>query len=161
MSGGGAGEGVEPEREEASRAAASEESFSSASVSSGTVSSGAVPSGAVPSETGRLEIGPSGEPLRRDRSSLRRSNATQRSGGIRRPGRIPVSSWLGSVVWEVLLELVFFGLVVLVSWLVYSELRWTFIAVVFASVNVVLGVVAAVVWIRKRSKRRSAMRRES
>lgn len=66
---------------------------------------------------------------------------------------------VGSVVWEVIGEIVFFALVALVSWLVYEELRWPFILVVFLGVNAVLVVIALAVWLRRRRPRGSARRR--
>ncbi|RUR01261.1 hypothetical protein [Labedella endophytica] len=62
-------------------------------------------------------------------------------------------SWLGDIAWEVIGELVFFGLVVLVSWLVYGELRWPFVAAVFLGVNAVLVVIALAVWLGRRARR--------
>lgn len=86
---------------------------------------------------------------KRDRSALRRA-----SGAPRRRGRGAAASLLGSVVWEVLLEVVFLVLVGLVSWLVYEELRWGFIAVVFLGVNAVLAMIAFVAFARRRGRRR-------
>lgn len=62
---------------------------------------------------------------------------------------------MGSVVWEVVFEVVFLILVGLVSWFVYDDLRWPFIAVVFLSVNAVLGLIALAAWARRRHSRRS------
>lgn len=88
---------------------------------------------------------------KRDRSALRRADRTRRRGGGG-----AVASFLGSVVWEVLLEVVFLVLVGLVSWLVYGDLRWGFIAVVFLGVNAVLAVIALAAFARRRGRRRSA-----
>lgn len=90
---------------------------------------------------------------KRDRSALRRAGGTRRRGGLG-----AMVSLLGSVVWEVLLEVVFLVLVGLVSWLVYEELRWVFIAVVFLGVNLVLVLIALVVFARRRARRGRAGR---
>jgi hypothetical protein len=65
-----------------------------------------------------------------------------------------LASGLASIVWEVVGELVFLVLVGLVSWLVYEELRWPFIATVFFSVNAVLLLIAVVAWARGRRRSR-------
>jgi hypothetical protein len=62
-------------------------------------------------------------------------------------------SAVASVIWEVVGEVVFLALVGLVSWLVYEELRWPFIAAVFLGVNAVLVVIALIVWVRRRRSR--------
>ena len=84
---------------------------------------------------------------RRDRTALRRGTPVARRRGS------AVVSVVGSVIWEVVGELVFLGLVGLVSWLVYEELRWPFIAAVFLGVNAVLAVIAVIVWGRRRRSR--------
>ena len=71
----------------------------------------------------------------------------------RRPRRRSRRSPVIVGVWEALLEVVFLGLVCLVSWLVYDELRWPFIAAVFLAVNAVLLVLALVAWLRRRGRR--------
>ena len=88
------------------------------------------------------------EVTRRDRASLRAGARGRRRGAS-------VGAAIASVIWEVVGEILFFVLVALVSWLVYEELRWSFIAVVFLGVNVVLALIALAVWgSRRRARRR-------
>lgn len=77
------------------------------------------------------------------------STSEQARPGRRRPGRSVVVG-----VWELLLEVVFFALVVLVSWLVYEEVRWPFVATVFLGVNAVLLALLVIGWLRRRRRTR-------
>jgi uncharacterized membrane protein YbhN (UPF0104 family) len=87
-------------------------------------------------------------PPRRDRAALRLGRPATRRGGS------AVVSAVAGVIWEIVGEVVFLALVGLVSWLVYGEFRWPFIAAVFLGVNAVLVLLALLVWIRRRGSRR-------
>lgn len=97
------------------------------------------------------ENAPVVDPWKRDRGARRGSDGG--SGSERRVKRHGFVSWLGDIAWEVIGELVFFGLVVLVSWLIYEEVRWPFVAAVYLGVNAVLVVIALAVWLGRRGRR--------
>jgi asparagine N-glycosylation enzyme membrane subunit Stt3 len=88
--------------------------------------------------------------LRRDRQKLRQEG---RTGGFRRWLR-DVPSRLFDVLLEIVGELVLVGLAALVSFLVYGEVRWLFVAAVWIGVNATLVVIAlvALLWRRRRSR---------
>lgn len=96
-------------------------------------------------------IDESRQTLRRDRQKLRQEG---RTGGFRRWLR-DVPSRLFGVLLEIVGELVLVGLAALVSFLVYGEVRWLFVAAVWFGVNGALVVIAIVVWLwgRRRSPR--------
>ncbi len=89
------------------------------------------------------------EPLRRDRKAVR---AAGRAGGIAR-GIRSVPGLVASVALEIVAEIVFAALVALVSYLVYGEVRWLFVAAVWLAVNGVLVLLAVGVWLRGRRRR--------
>lgn len=96
------------------------------------------------------------ERWKRDRSSRNRP-AGGRSG-VSRDERAPArgSARGVRVGWlpELLGEVVFLGLVILVSWLVYGSVRWPFVAVVFLAVNAALAVIALAVFLVRARRRR-------
>jgi hypothetical protein len=59
---------------------------------------------------------------------------------------------IASVGFEIIGEIVFAGLVVLVSFLVYGEIRWLFVAMVWLAVNGVLLLLASIAWLRGRKR---------
>jgi hypothetical protein len=97
------------------------------------------------------ETGEPPQPLRRDRQKLRHEGTT---GGLRRWIR-DLPSRLSDVLLEIIGEVVLVGLAALVSFLVYGEVRWPFVAAVWFGVNGTLVVIAivALLWRRRRSRR--------
>jgi hypothetical protein len=61
---------------------------------------------------------------------------------------------LASVALEIVGEIVFAALIALVSYVVYGEVRWLFVAAVWLAVNGVLLLLALVVWLRGRRRHR-------
>lgn len=86
------------------------------------------------------------EPLRRDRRAVR---APARSGRSLRS--LPLL--IASVGFEIVGEVVFAALIALVSFLVYGEVRWLFVATVWLAVNGVLLLLALILWLRARKRR--------
>jgi hypothetical protein len=90
------------------------------------------------------------ERRRRDRRAAREPAAPARvARGLRSVPRL-----LASVGLEIVGEIVFAGLIALVSYLVYGEVRWLFVAAVWLAVNGVLLLLALAVWLRGRRRHR-------
>ncbi|RWZ68602.1 hypothetical protein ELQ92_05215 [Labedella populi] len=87
------------------------------------------------------------------RGPLRRDRRAARDDGRSRRGLRAVPLLLASVAFEIVGEIVFAALIALVSFLVYGEVRWLFVAAVWLAVNAVLLLLALIVWLRGRRRR--------
>lgn len=97
------------------------------------------------SDEKKTNVAGEAQPLRRDRGA--------RSTGKRSRGVRSIPLLLASVAAEIVGEIVFAALIVLVSFLIYGEVRWLFAAAVWLGVNAVLMVIALLVWGRRRRSR--------